>query len=75
MRRLAPALLALVAADGFSWWAYPQQPSQVATHVDPKGDPNGGSLPSGAPALSPRPGVALASVAFAPPRLDRRRPD
>ncbi|MEP6571561.1 MAG: SdpI family protein [Gemmatimonadota bacterium] len=72
MRRLAPALLALAASAGFSWWAFPQLPSQVATHFDLNGDPNGWSSPIVASVFIPLLGSALAAVFYVLPRIDPR---
>jgi uncharacterized membrane protein len=73
MRKLIPGLLAVAAAAGFSVWAYPQLPAQVATHFDLNGDPNGWSSRLVASILAPGLGIVLAAVFTVLPRIDPRR--
>ncbi len=73
MRKLIPGLVVLAAAAGFSIWAYPQLPAQVATHFDLDGDPNGWSSRLVASILAPALGLVLVSVFAVLPRIDPRR--
>jgi uncharacterized membrane protein len=73
MRKLIPGLLALAAATGFSVWAYPQLPAQVATHFTLDGEPNGWSSRLVASILAPGLGLVLAVVFTVLPRIDPRR--
>jgi uncharacterized membrane protein len=73
MRKLIPGLLGLGVAAGFSVWAYPQLPAQVATHFDLQGEPNGWSSRLVASLLVPVLGLALAAVFTVLPRIDPRR--
>ena len=73
MRKVVPGLVALVAAAGFSVWAYPQLPAQVATHFDLHGDPNGWSSRLVASILVPALGLVLVGVFTVLPRIDPRR--
>jgi uncharacterized membrane protein len=73
MRKLIPGLLALAAAAGFSVWAYPQLPAQVATHFDFHGEPNGWSPRLVAAVLAPGLGLLLTAVFTVLPRIDPRR--
>jgi immunity protein, SdpI family len=73
MRKLIPGLAALIAAAGFSLWAYPQLPAQVATHFDLDGSPNGWSSRLVASILVPAIGLFLVGVFTFAPRLDPRR--
>jgi uncharacterized membrane protein len=73
MRKLIPGLLALAAAIGFSVWAYPHLPAQVATHFTLEGEPNGWSSRLVASILAPGIGLVLAAVSTVLPRIDPRR--
>jgi uncharacterized membrane protein len=73
MRKLIPGLLAVAAAAGFSLWAYPLLPAQVATHFDLHGDPNGWSSRFVAAILAPGLGLVMAVVFTVLPRIDPRR--
>jgi len=73
MRKLIPGLLVLAAGAGFSVWAYPQLPAQVATHFDLQGEPNGWSSRLVASVLVPALGLLLAAVFTVLPRIDPRR--
>ncbi|HEV8122943.1 MAG TPA: SdpI family protein [Gemmatimonadales bacterium] len=73
MRKLIPGLLAIAAATGFSVWAYPHLPAQVATHFDLQGDPNGWSSRLLAVALAPAIGVFMALMFTFLPRIDPKR--
>ena len=72
MRRLIPGLLVVAAAAGFSIWAYPQLPEQVATHFDMGGHPNGWSSPFFAAVLMPAIGLVIAAVFTVLPKIDPR---
>jgi uncharacterized membrane protein len=73
MRKLIPGLLVLGGAAGFSVWAYPQLPAQVATHFDLNGEPNGWSSRLVASLLVPVLGLVLATVFTVLPRIDPKR--
>lgn len=73
MRKLIPGLLALAAAAGFSVWAYPQLPAQVATHFNLQGEPDGWSSRPVASVLAPALGLILAVAFTVLPRIDPRR--
>ena len=73
MRKLIPGLVALAAAAGFSVWAYPQLPAEVATHFNLEGDANGWSSRLVAALLVPMLGLALALAFTVLPRIDPRR--
>ena len=73
MRKLIPALVVFVVATGFSLWAYPHLPSEVATHFDIQGDPDSWSSPLVAAALVPGLVLALAFIFLVLPRIDPRR--
>jgi uncharacterized membrane protein len=73
MRKLMPGLVLLVAAAGFSLWAYPQLPAEVATHFDLQGEPNGWSSRLLAAVLVPALGLGLVLVFTVLPRIDPRR--
>jgi uncharacterized membrane protein len=73
MRKLIPGLVVLAAAAGFSIWAYPQLPAEVATHFDLDGDPNGWSSRFVASILVPLIGLVMVGVFVAVPRIDPRR--
>lgn len=73
MRKLIPGLLVIAAAIGFSLWAYPQLPAEVATHFDIQGDPNGWSSRLMAAVLVPAIGLLLLCVSLVLPKIDPRR--
>jgi uncharacterized membrane protein len=73
MRKLIPGLVVLAAAAGFSIWAYPQLPAEVATHFDLDGDPNGWSSRFLATILVPVIGLVMVAVFVVVPRIDPRR--
>ena len=73
MRKLLPGLLALAAAAGFSVWAYPQLPAQVATHFNLQGEPNGWSSRLMAVALVPAIGLVMALAFTFLPRIDPKK--
>ena len=73
MRKLIPGLLVLVAATGFSVWAYPQLPAEVATHFDFQGEPNGWSSRLVAVVLVPALGLLLCAMFTFLPGIDPRR--
>jgi uncharacterized membrane protein len=73
MRKLFPGLLALAAAAGFSLWAYPLLPAEVATHFDFSGEPNGWSPRLLAVLLVPALGLVLAATFTVLPQIDPRR--
>jgi uncharacterized membrane protein len=73
MRKLIPGLVVLAAAAGFSIWAYPQLPAEVATHFDLDGDPNGWSSRLVATILVPLLGLVMAGAFVVLPRIDPRR--
>lgn len=73
MRRLIPGLLMIAAAAGFSVWAWPNLPAEVATHFDMQGDPNGWSSRLVAALLVPGIGLALLAASLVMPRIDPRR--
>ncbi len=73
MRRLIPGLVAVAAAAGFSMWAYPHLPAQVATHFNFHGDPDGWSSRFVAAVVGPALGLALAGLFVALPRIDPKR--
>jgi uncharacterized membrane protein len=73
MRKLIPGLLALTAATGFSVWAYPHLPAEVATHFDFQGEPNGWSSRLLATVFIPALGLVLVTVFMVLPRIDPRR--
>lgn len=73
MRKLIPGLLVIAAAAGFSVWAYPQLPAQVATHFDLQGEPNGWSSRLFASAFVPVLGIVLALLFTLLPRIDPKR--
>jgi uncharacterized membrane protein len=75
MRKLIPGLLVLAAATGFSIWAYPRLPAEVATHFDLQGDANGWSSRLAAVLLVPALALAFAGIAVVLPRIDPRRPN
>jgi len=72
VRKLIPGLLALAAAAGFSVWAYPHLPAQVATHFTLDGEPNGWSSRLVASILAPGIGLVLAVGSTVLPRIDPR---
>jgi uncharacterized membrane protein len=65
--------VALALAAGFSFWAYPQLPAQVATHWGIDGQANGWSSRLMAVLLLPLIVIAVAAVMLAVPRIDPRR--
>lgn len=73
MRKLIPGLFIVALAAGFSVWAYPQLPAEVATHFDFSGQPNGWSSRLFAAAFAPALCVGLALVLTVLPRIDPRR--
>lgn len=73
MRKLMPGLLVLAAATGFSVWAYPQLPAEVATHFDLSGEPNGWSSRLFAVVFVPALGLLLCAVFTVLPGIDPRR--
>lgn len=73
MRRLWPSLVALALAAGFSVWAYPQLPGEIATHWGVDGQPNGWSSSLLAAVLVPSIAAALMVVLLVVPRIDPRR--
>lgn len=73
MRKLIPGLLVLAAAIGFSIWAYPRLPAEVATHFDLQGDPNGWSSRLTAVLLAPALALLFIGFAVVLPRVDPRR--
>ena len=73
MRKLIPGLVLLLIAGGFSIWAYPQLPAQVATHFDLDGTPNGWSSRLTAVLLVPALAVLLVGLFTVIPRIDPRR--
>jgi uncharacterized membrane protein len=73
VRKLTPGLLAILAATGFSIWAYPRLPAEVATHFDLQGDPNGWSTRLFAAGFVPALGIVLALLFMVMPRIDPRR--
>jgi uncharacterized membrane protein len=72
VRKLIPGLLLVALAVGFSIWAYPHLPAEVATHFDIEGRPNGWSSRAFAAAFAPALGIILALVFTALPRIDPR---
>lgn len=72
MRKLIPGLLVVALAAGFSVWAYPHLPAEVATHFDLEGQPNGWSSRLFAAVFAPALGVVLALVFTVLPRIDPR---
>jgi len=72
MRKLIPGLTGLLLAAGFSIWAYPQLPEQVATHFNLHGEPNGWSSRTLATWLIPVLGLAVALVFLVLPKIDPR---
>lgn len=73
MRKLIPGLVLLAIAAGFSVWAYPQLPAEVATHFDVQGNPNGWSSRLMAVLLVPGLALLLVGVFAILPRIDPRR--
>jgi uncharacterized membrane protein len=73
VRKLVPGLLALLAAVGFSLWAWSRLPAQVATHFDLQGNPNGWSSRLLAVALVPAIGVVMALLFTFLPRIDPKK--
>jgi uncharacterized membrane protein len=73
MRKLWPSVVAFVLATGFSVWAYPRLPDQVATHWGIDGEANGWSGPLTAVLMVPLIVLAVASLMLAVPRIDPRR--
>lgn len=73
MRKLTPALLVLIAAAAFSFWAYPQLPAEVATHFDIQGDPDGWSSRLVAVVLMPAIALLLLGGFVLMPKIDPRR--
>jgi uncharacterized membrane protein len=73
VRKLVPGLLVVAIAAGFSVWAYPQLPAQVATHFNLHGQPNGWSSRLVAAVLAPALGIAIALVFTVLPHIDPRR--
>ena len=73
MRKLIPGVVVLLAAAGFSVWAYPHLPTVVATHFDLDGAPNGWSSPLMAALFVPALGLVLAALFTMLPRIDPRR--
>ena len=72
MRKLIPGLLVVALAAGFSVWAYPELPAQVATHFDFHGNANGWSSRTVAVVLAPALAIVLALVFTVLPRIDPR---
>ena len=72
MRKLVPGLLVVALAAGFSVWAYPQLPAQVATHFDLHGQANGWSSRLAAALFVPALGIVLALVFTVLPHIDPR---
>src|SRR5574337_331200 len=73
MARLRIGLGALLAAFGFSLWAWGRLPARVVTHWGVSGQPNGWSPRWVAVFLVPAIGVALAGLFTVLPRMDPRR--
>ncbi len=73
MRKVIPGLVLLAIAAGFSVWAYPQLPAEVATHFDAQGNPNGWSSPLMAVLLGPGLALLLLGVFAVLPHIDPRR--
>ena len=73
MKKLLPGLLAITAATGFSLWAYPHLPAQVATHFNLQGEPNGWSSRLMAVALVPVIGIFMAFMFTFLPRIDPKK--
>jgi uncharacterized membrane protein len=73
MRKLIPGLLAILAAAGFSLWAYPRLPELVPTHFGVDGEPNGWSSRLVAALIGPVGGLLLALVFSILPNIDPRR--
>jgi len=72
VRKLIPGLLVVALAAGFSVWAYPELPAQVATHFDFHGNANGWSSRTVAVVLAPALAIVLALVFTVLPRIDPR---
>jgi len=73
VKKLLPGLLAITAATGFSLWAYPHLPAQVATHFNLQGEPNGWSSRLMAVALVPVIGIFMAFMFTFLPRIDPKK--
>jgi len=73
VRKLIPGLLVILAAAGFSVWAYPRLPAEIATHFDLQGDPNGWSTRLFAAAFVPALGIVLAMLFSILPGIDPRK--
>jgi uncharacterized membrane protein len=63
----------IAAALGFSLWAYPQLPAEVATHFDIQGEPNGWSSRLLAVFIVPGIALALLTISMVLPKIDPRR--
>ncbi len=70
MRKMAPAFVATLAALGFSLWALPQLPAQVATHWGFSGEPDGWSSAAFAAFLLPGMMLLLSALFSALPTID-----
>lgn len=73
MRKLWPAILAILAGGIFSVWAMPRLPAQVAIHWGVDGQPNGWAGPLEAALLMPAIAIVIGLVFLAVPRIDPRR--
>jgi uncharacterized membrane protein len=73
MRKLIPGLIAILAAAGFSLWAYPRLPELVATHFGADGEPNGWSSRIVAALIGPVGGLLLALIFSVLPHIDPRK--
>jgi len=73
MRRLWPSFVVFAVAVGFSIWAYPRLPAQVATHWGIQGEADGWSSPLAAVLMVPLATLIVAGVMLAAPRIDPRR--
>src|SRR5690606_15651626 len=75
MKKMAPGMLAVLAALAFGVWALPELPEQVATHWGLDGHPDGWSSKTRAAILLPSFGVGLGILLGFLPRIDPRRAD
>jgi len=75
MRKMAPGIVAVLAALIFGLWALPALPEQVATHWGLDGQPDGWSSRTSAAILLPAIGVGMGVLLGFLPRIDPRRAD
>lgn len=73
MRKMAPGIVALLAALAFGIWALPDLPEQVVTHWGLNGEPDGWSSRTTAVFILPGFGLGLAVLLTFLPRIDPRR--